>query len=72
VVSVRGESEECSEGIGERGDGDSTVLYLEGECVNVVIDLYNVGNTAEYSAWRERRTEEVRDSEGCGGIASGG
>jgi hypothetical protein len=59
-------------GTGERRDGGSTVLYLEGECVNVVIDLDNVGDTAEHSAWGERRTEEVRDSERCGGMASGG
>jgi hypothetical protein len=26
------------------------VRYLEGEGVNVVIDLYNMGNTAEHSA----------------------
>jgi hypothetical protein len=53
-------------GTGERRDGGSTVLYLEGECVNVVIDLDNVGDTAEHSAWGRggrRRSGTVRDAE---------
>jgi hypothetical protein len=49
-------------GAGEQRGG--AVRYLEGEGVNVVVDLYNVGDTAEHSAYWGglRRAGVMRDA----------